>query len=106
MIKLKSIFKIGILMILSINAFSQHMPFENGYWMPKAYINDLKTSKNLFDKNIENFQKPITSIFIKNDKIWIRTYRSEFNLSEYKFLNKYKIYLKTVKINLATPVIL
>lgn len=89
---------LAIFLLTNSNAFSQ-IHFESGYWMPKAYIDEME--KNISDKKDENYLKPVTAILIKNNKIFVKTFKDEFKSSDFKYINKNKIYLKSVMISLA-----
>ena len=88
-----------MLLIKSINTYSQNLFFESGYWMPKPYINGIENKIPI--KRIENYLKPVSAILIRDNKIFIKTYKDEFKQSGVKNINRKEIYLRSVMVPLA-----
>ena len=100
---LKNTLVIVLLMIINQRTFAQKMPFENSCWMPKIYLDGVKSG--VPREKLNAAIKPIESILIQHGKIYIKTYKDEFKPSGYKFTSKKTIVLETVMINLAQPTI-
>jgi hypothetical protein len=99
---IKVIIYLNIFLACSRIALAQQIPFETGCWVTQKQVEILNKTKNVFDyRQFASAEKPIRSIIIENSNILVEAYDDEYWKTQYTFIDKNKLYLKNVAINLA-----